>query len=105
MATQVMAEHRMYLPLAAVVTALILGGYVALVGLVRRGLLSRRMAGVVGGSVVAAAGLTLGILTVSAQRRLPDRNVDLARYGQEGTPAVRAPQQFWQRPASLRADR
>jgi protein O-mannosyl-transferase len=62
-ATQVIAEHRMYLPLAAVITVVTCGGYLAGWELVHRGLLSRRAAGVLAGCATAAAALTLGALT------------------------------------------
>ena len=47
-ATQVVAEHRMYLPLAAVLTAVALSGYVASWAMARGELLSRRTAGIFG---------------------------------------------------------
>ena len=53
----------MYLPLAAVVTAVTLGGYLVCWKLACRGLLSQRMAGILGGCTATAAALTLGILT------------------------------------------
>ena len=56
-ATQVVAEHRMYLPLAAVVTAVTFAGYAVCWGLASRGLLSQRMAGIFG-VCVATAGAT-----------------------------------------------
>ena len=61
--TQTIAEHRMYLPLAAVVAAAVLGGYAACRGLARRGWLSRPAAGLLFGCAAAAAGVTLGTLT------------------------------------------
>ena len=62
-ATQVVAEHRMYLPLAAVVAAVTLAGYLACWKLVRQGLLSHRVAGIFGVCVATAGVLTLGSLT------------------------------------------
>jgi tetratricopeptide (TPR) repeat protein len=62
-ATQVAAEHRMYLPLAAVLTLVVLGGYAACCALARRRLCLRWTAGVLGGCAAAAVGLTLGVLT------------------------------------------
>jgi tetratricopeptide (TPR) repeat protein len=61
--TQTVAEHRMYLPLAAVLTLALSGGYAARRELVRRGWLRRPLADLVGGCTIAAAALTLGILT------------------------------------------
>jgi tetratricopeptide (TPR) repeat protein len=56
-------EHRMYLPLAAVVILVVFAGDAGGGSLVRWEWLPRRWANVLGGSMVAAAGLTLGILT------------------------------------------
>ena len=60
---QLAFEHRMYLPLAAVLTAVVVGGSIVGEGLVRRGWLPGR-AGVVGGvCLVALAAVVLGLLT------------------------------------------
>ena len=61
--TQTIAEHRMYLPLAAVLTLTLSAGYAAGRGLVSGGWLPRFLAEIVGGCAVAGAALTLGILT------------------------------------------
>jgi Flp pilus assembly protein TadD len=74
-ATQIAAEHRMYLPLAAVVTGVIFGGYTACWVLACRGWLSPRMAGVFGICVATAVALTLGSLT---DRRNADFHSDLS---------------------------
>ncbi len=91
-ATQVIAEHRMYLPLAAVVTAVSLGGYAACWGLASRGLLSQRMAGIFG-VCVATAGSDAGHSHLSPQRRLSQRPIHLAGYGSQGPPQCRRAQQ------------
>ena len=62
-------EHRMYLPLAAVVTALVVGGFLAGGWLVRRGLISSLAAQVIGGTLVVFVVAALGTLTF-------DRNLD-----------------------------
>ncbi len=56
---QVAAEKRMYLPLAAVVAAVVTGGYLAGRGLIAGGLLSLRTARIGGGSLTALAALAL----------------------------------------------
>jgi tetratricopeptide (TPR) repeat protein len=56
-------EHRMYLPLAALVALLVLGGWEAGRRLASRGVISWGMAKVGGGCLVAAASLVLGIRT------------------------------------------
>ncbi len=61
--TQTVAEHRMYLPLAAVMTVAVLGGFLAGRRLVGRRRLSLRALQTVGGSLVVLAGFTFGILT------------------------------------------
>ena len=58
-ATQVVAEHRMYLPLAAVVIAVTLAGYLVFWKLACHGLLLRRMAGLFGVCVAIAGALAL----------------------------------------------
>jgi tetratricopeptide (TPR) repeat protein len=61
---QLAFEHRMYLPLAAVLALAVAGGYLAVQRVVSRGWISRR-AGVAGGmSLVATAAVVLGFLTV-----------------------------------------
>jgi len=61
---QLAFEHRMYLPLAAVLTAVVLGGYVAGRGLVRRAKIPKYV-GIAGATVlIAAAAVVLGLLTV-----------------------------------------
>ena len=73
--TQTMAERRMYLPLAAVVMLVVFGGLAAGGSLVRRNWLPRPWAGILGGLIVAAVVLTLGILTF---RRNLDYQSDLS---------------------------
>ncbi len=62
-------EHRMYLPLAAVATGVVVGGWVAGQQLVRRGIVPLLVLEVMGGALVLLAGVALGILTFQ-------RNVD-----------------------------
>ncbi len=68
-ATQTIAEHRMYLPLAAVICGLVVGGFLAGRWLVRRGKISLLASQVMGGALTLLAGVALGILTFQ-------RNVD-----------------------------
>ena len=96
-ATQIAAEHRMYLPLAAVVTGVIFGGYTACWVLACRGLLSPRMAGVFGVCVATAVALTLGSLTY---RRNADFHSDLSIWQdtvRKSAPQCPHPQQFGDR--------
>ena len=58
-----MAEHRMYLPLAAVIALAVLGGYAVCRELVRWECFPCGAAGLFGGCTVAAAALALGIVT------------------------------------------
>jgi tetratricopeptide (TPR) repeat protein len=67
--TQTVAEHRMYLPLAAVLTGSVAGGFLAGQWLVRSQRLSRLASQVLGGSLVTFAAIVFGILTFH-------RNVD-----------------------------
>ncbi len=62
-------EHRMYLSLAAVVTGVVVGGWVAGQWLVRRGFIPVLASRFLGGALVLFAGAALGILTFQ-------RNVD-----------------------------
>jgi tetratricopeptide (TPR) repeat protein len=62
-------EHRMYLPLAAMVTGVVVGGFLAGRWLVRRGVISRLAAQVIGGTLVLGAAAALGSITF-------DRNLD-----------------------------
>ncbi len=62
-------EHRMYLPLAAVATAVVVGGWEAGRWLVRRGAITLFAARVVGGLLFMFASIAFGILTFQ-------RNVD-----------------------------
>ncbi len=62
-------EHRMYLPLAAVATGVVVGGWVAGRWLVRHGKLPLSASQVIAGALVLFAGVALGILTFR-------RNVD-----------------------------
>ena len=64
-ATQTMAEHRMYLPLAAVVAGVVVGGYLAGRWLVGRGVLPLRVLRAAGGFAVLSACVLLGLLTYS----------------------------------------
>ena len=56
-------EHRTYLSLAAVATAVIVGGYIAGEGLARRGWLPGRAGLVAGACLVTVAAVILGLLT------------------------------------------
>jgi protein O-mannosyl-transferase len=56
-------EHRMYLPLAAVVTGVVIGGYAVGQWLVARGIIRASMLPILGGAAVLFAGVALGILT------------------------------------------
>ena len=61
---QTMAEHRMYLPLASVVTSLVVGGHLIGQRLVQRGWLGGRMGLATGVGGVILAALVLGLLTL-----------------------------------------
>jgi tetratricopeptide (TPR) repeat protein len=61
---QLAFEHRMYLSLAAVVTAVVVGGYVAGMGLVQRGWLRGRAVLVSEACLVTFCAILLGFLTV-----------------------------------------
>ena len=61
--TQTIAEHRMYLPLAAVVTGLVAGGYLVGGWLVRRETISRPAAQTVGSCLAISAAGALAILS------------------------------------------
>ncbi len=65
-------EHRMYLPLAAVVTGLVVGGFLAGRWLVRRGKISLLASQVMAGALTFFASVALGILTF--QRNLDYRS-------------------------------
>jgi tetratricopeptide (TPR) repeat protein len=56
-------EHRMYLPLTAVVTAVVLGGYVLGRALVARGVVEPPTAAAIGGCLVVAVSMTLTYIT------------------------------------------
>ncbi len=58
------AEKRMYLPLAAVVTGVVVGGFLGAQWLLRQGLASPRLLRIGGGGLVVALALVLGLLTV-----------------------------------------
>ena len=60
---QLAFEHRMYLPLAAVVTMLVAGGYLAGRDAIRRGWLPGRATSVAGVCLVTLAAVVLGLLT------------------------------------------
>ena len=60
---QLAFEHRMYLPLAAVLMALAMGGYLGIQALVRRTRLSSRAGMVAAVCVVALVAIAMGILT------------------------------------------
>ncbi len=62
-------EHRMYLSLAAVVTGIVVGGWVAGQWFVRRGIIPLLASQLLGGALALVAGAALGILTFQ-------RNVD-----------------------------
>jgi tetratricopeptide (TPR) repeat protein len=60
----IIVERRMYLPLVAVVTLLVVGGNLAGLAMIRRGWLSGRVAVKVGASAAIIVGVTWGVLTV-----------------------------------------
>ena len=60
---QLACEHRMYLPLAAVVTLLVAGGYLVIQGLVRRGWITHRAALIGSVCAVVMTGVALGLVT------------------------------------------
>lgn len=62
-ASQTISEHRMYLPLAAVLTGLVFGGYLVGRALMRRRRVSLRASLLAGGFVAALAIIALGIVT------------------------------------------
>jgi len=62
-ATQTIAEHRTYLPLAAIVTSVALAGYFIGRQLVGRGILAPQVARVVGSALAAAVCLAFGLVT------------------------------------------
>jgi tetratricopeptide (TPR) repeat protein len=62
-------EHRMYLPLAAVIAGVVIGGYVVGQKIVGRGRISLSAMQVVGGALVLCAAMAFGVLT-------SDRNLD-----------------------------
>ena len=70
--TQTIAEHRMYLPLAAVLTGLVIGGFALGPAIRDRGLLSRQQLRIVGMGLSACAIVAMGILTF--HRNLDYRN-------------------------------
>jgi Flp pilus assembly protein TadD len=72
---QVAAEKRMYLPLAAVVTGVVVGGYLVAQWLVGRGTVRLRTAAITGTSLVTIACIALGIV---AHRRNWDYRSELA---------------------------
>ena len=74
-ASQVVAEHRMYLPLAAVATAVTLGVYDICCRLSRGGLVSRRSVGVVCVLAASVAAVALGVVT---HRRNADYRSELS---------------------------
>jgi tetratricopeptide (TPR) repeat protein len=61
--TQTVAEHRMYLPLAAVATGIVVGGWVVGQRLAARGKAWASALPVLGGSLALSAGVALGIIT------------------------------------------
>ena len=83
---QLAFEHRMYLPLAAVVTAVVVGGYMVGEGLARRGRLPGHAGMVAGVCLVTLAAVVLGLLTF---RRNEAYRTELAIW--EDT-VVKAPQ-------------
>ena len=68
-------EHRMYLPLAAVVTGVVLGGYLVGQGVVGGGKISGPVVQIMGVSLLILAGAALGILTL---RRNEDYRSELS---------------------------
>ena len=93
-------EHRMYLPLAAVVTAVVLAGYLLGAEMVRRRRLPwRRRHGlrrVPRGRHRAGPGLR----HLAAEHRLPDRTVALRRHPGQGARQRPGPTATWVRPCS-----
>jgi len=65
---QIAAEKRMYLPLAAVVICVVVGGYLAGRWLVRRGTISLGMSHIVANFLVVFLAITCGILTFLRNR-------------------------------------
>ena len=68
-------EHRLYLPLAAVITGLVVGGWLAGGWLVRRRKLSLPAARALGGGLLVIGAAALGVLTF---HRNSDYKTDLA---------------------------
>jgi len=62
-ATQTIAEHRMYLPSAAVLTGIVVGGFYAGRRLVQREAISQRMAQAIGVFLIVFVSIVFGILT------------------------------------------
>ena len=73
--TQTVAEHRMYLPLAAVVTGVVIGTYLLGRWFVRRKILSLTTAKIAGGSLAV---LAVGVLAVVTFHRNADYGSDLS---------------------------
>ena len=67
-ATQTVAEHRMYLPLVAVLTGLVVGGCLMGQRLVRSGIISLKASQLIGGVLALSAVVALG--TVTFQRNI-----------------------------------
>jgi protein O-mannosyl-transferase len=65
-------DHRMYLPLAAVITAVVLGGYLAGRWLVERGAASLRTVQISAAGLAASAVVALGMLTFHRNRDYHD---------------------------------
>ena len=61
-------EHRMYLPLAAVVAAVVIGGYVVVQGLAGSGRVSRPTLQIAGYSLLALVGIASAVLTFERNR-------------------------------------
>ena len=76
-ATQTIAEHRMYLPLAAVATGVVLGGYAVGQWIVGRGRISRSASRIAGCCALTFAIVALGIATF---RRNMDYRSDLLMW-------------------------
>ena len=92
--SQTIAEHRMYLPLAAVLTLLVLGGYAAGRFAVRRGWLSAGNVAGVGHVLGNRRRRVMGYIDVPTKPGLPERPRHLAGHGGEGSQQRSGPQQL-----------
>ena len=78
--------HRMYLPMAALATGVVVGGYLAGKWLVRPGrIVSPLRLQVIGVALVLFAGIAHRSGDLSAERGFSERSVDLGGHGGEET--------------------